>query len=85
MGKHYWYPLYKCKREDVVAFNELDFEDKKDEMKVQIIIDSILELGDLKVFDMNEFEKSIYEIIPYLLNPFTQRTETGRKFGLARR
>jgi hypothetical protein len=37
MGKHYWYPLYKCRRENVVAFKELDIEDKKDKIKVEMI------------------------------------------------
>ena len=79
MGKHYWYPLYKCRREDVVAFKELDIEDKKDKIKVEIIVDSILELGDLKVYEMNEFEKSIYGIDTASLEPFYSADGNGEK------
>ena len=68
--KHYWYPLYSCKRKDVVAINELDVEDTNDEKKVQIIIECILALGDLKIYNMNEFENAIYEIDTAAIEPF---------------
>lgn len=50
--KHYWYPLFDCKREDVIAFVSDYIEDI--ESKVSDIQHLLLEQKDIEIFEMHE-------------------------------
>ncbi|MGB6406519.1 MAG: hypothetical protein WBF39_03525 [Planococcus donghaensis] len=50
--QHYWYPLYKCKRNDVLAFND-DYINKNEE-KITDVRNILLKLNYNSVYEMNE-------------------------------
>lgn len=50
--QHYWYPLYKCRRNDVLAFND-DYINKNEE-KITDVRDILLKLNYNSVYEMNE-------------------------------
>lgn len=52
INQHYWYPLYKCKRNDVLAFND-DYINKNEE-KITDVRDILLKLNYNSVYEMNE-------------------------------
>ena len=65
INKHYWYPLYDCKREDVIAFNADYIEDMED--KVSDIVNSLLGHNN-QIFEMHE-DRTLWIIETTSLDP----------------
>jgi hypothetical protein len=66
ISKRYWYPLYDCKPNDVMAFNAEYIEDKED--KILFLISKLKKLGNNKIFEMHE-DRLIYSIDISSLDP----------------
>lgn len=64
--KHYWYPLYDCKRSDVIAFNADYIEDI--ESKVLDIQNFLLSQNKDRIFEMQE-DRTIQMIETTSLDP----------------
>lgn len=64
--KHYWYPLYDCMREDVIAFNSDYIEDI--ETKVSDIQNLLLKQNNNQVFEMHE-DRSVFVVETNSLDP----------------
>lgn len=64
--KHYWYPLYECKRSDVIAFNDNYIEDIAS--KVLDIQHILLLQNNIRIFEMQE-DRTIQVIETTSLDP----------------
>ncbi|MFD2216439.1 hypothetical protein [Metabacillus endolithicus] len=64
--KHYWYPLYDCKRSDVIAFNAEYIEDIAD--KVSEIQNFLLGHNNNQIYEMHE-DRTLWIVETNSLDP----------------
>ena len=64
--KHYWYPLYDCKRSDVIAFNDDYIEDI--ESKISDIKNFLWSQNRNQIFEMHE-DRTVWVIETNALDP----------------